>query len=63
MSLKQMVWKFIADEQAADLVEYSLLLVLIALAAMTALTALGTTITGIFTKTSERITSASNTVT
>ena len=54
--------QFIKDEFGQDLIEYSLMLVLIAAVALIALTALGQSIAGIFTKTSERITSAANTV-
>lgn len=57
-----MIRQFITDESGQDLVEYSLMLVLIAAAALIALTALGQSIAGVFTKTSERITSAANTV-
>jgi Flp pilus assembly pilin Flp len=57
-----MINQFIKDESGQDLIEYSLMLVLIAAAALIVLTTLGQSIAGIFTKTSERITSAANTV-
>lgn len=57
-----MIRQFITDESGQDMVEYSLMLVLIAAVALIVLTTLGQSIAGIFTKTSERITSAANTV-
>lgn len=53
---------FINDEQGQDLVEYSLLLVLIAAAAMFALTAIGQSVTQLFSKLNGTITDASSRV-
>lgn len=49
---------FIADEQGQDIVEYSLLLVLIGAASLFILTAMGTSISQIFQKINERLASA-----
>lgn len=49
---------FIKDEQGQDIVEYSLLLVLIGAAALFVLTAMGTSISGIFSKINDRLSSA-----
>ena len=53
---------FINDEQGQDMVEYTLLLVLIAAASMIALTSLGQSITGVFSKLNQKITDAGNSV-
>jgi Flp pilus assembly pilin Flp len=53
-----MIRNFINDEQGQDIVEYSLLLVLIGAAALFVLTAMGTSITGIFSKINDRLSSA-----
>ena len=53
-----MIRNFISDEQGQDIVEYSLLLVLIGAAALFVLTAMGTSITGIFSKINDRLSSA-----
>ena len=45
-----MIKQFIKDESGQDIVEYSLLLVLIGAAAILILTGMGTSITNIFTK-------------
>ncbi|MBK6798798.1 MAG: Flp family type IVb pilin [Acidobacteria bacterium] len=55
---KDMIRNFINDEQGQDIVEYSLLLVLIGAAALFVLTAMGTSITGIFSKINDRLSSA-----
>ena len=57
-----MIRQFITDEGGQDIVEYALLLTLISAAAITVLTYLGQSISGILTKTSERITNAANSV-
>lgn len=49
---------FLMDEQGQDIVEYSLLLVLIGAAALFVLTAMGQSITAIFSKINERLSSA-----
>ncbi len=53
-----MIQEFIKDEQGQDIVEYSLLLVLIGAAALFVLTAMGTSITQIFSKINVRLSSA-----
>ncbi len=57
-----MIKEFIKDEQGQDIVEYSLLLVLIGAAALFVLTAMGTSITSIFSKINERLTSANQSI-
>ena len=47
--MKKYVMNFIREEEGAGLVEYALLVGLIALVALLAVTALGTKITGVFT--------------
>lgn len=49
---------FLMDEQGQDIVEYSLLLVLIGAAALFVLTAMGQSITQIFSKINERLSTA-----
>lgn len=53
---------FIKDEQGQDIVEYSLLLVLIGAAAVFVLTAMGASISQIFSKINERLTSANSAI-
>ncbi|MFN0085996.1 MAG: Flp family type IVb pilin [Blastocatellia bacterium] len=53
-----MIKEFFNDEQGQDIVEYSLLLVLIGAAALFVLTAMGTSITQIFSKINTRLSSA-----
>ena len=53
-----MIKKFLIDENGQDIVEYSLLLVLIGAAALFVLTAMGTSIGEIFSKINTRLTSA-----
>jgi pilus assembly protein Flp/PilA len=47
--------QFVRDDQGADLIEYALLVGLIALAAVTTLTAVSTSITGLFTRISDQL--------
>lgn len=47
--------RFVDDEQGADLIEYALLAGLISLAAVATLTTVGTSITGLFTKISTKL--------
>ena len=54
--------RFVKDEQGQDIVEYSLLLVLIGAAAVFVLTAMGTSISQIFSKINQRLTSANNAI-
>ncbi|MFN0087934.1 MAG: Flp family type IVb pilin [Blastocatellia bacterium] len=53
-----MIKEFLKDEQGQDIVEYSLLLVLIGAAALFVLTAMGTSITQIFSKINTRLSGA-----
>lgn len=53
-----MISQFLKDEQGQDIVEYSLLLVLIGAAAIFVLTAMSTSISSIFQKISNRLNSA-----
>jgi len=53
-----MIQEFLKDEQGQDIVEYSLLLVLIGAAALFVLTAMGTSITAIFSKINVRLSGA-----
>jgi pilus assembly protein Flp/PilA len=53
-----MIKNFIKDEQGQDIVEYSLLLVLIGAAAIFVLTTMGTSISSIFSKINTRLSSA-----
>lgn len=53
---------FIRDEQGQDIVEYSLLLVLIGAAAVFLLTAMGQSISAIFSKINERLTVANDSI-
>ena len=57
-----MISRFLRDEGGQDIVEYSLLLVLIGAAALFVLTAMGTSITAIFSKINDRLSSANNAV-
>jgi pilus assembly protein Flp/PilA len=57
-----MIKEFIKDEQGQDIVEYSLLLVLIGAAALFVLTAMGSSITSIFSKINLRLTTANNSI-
>jgi Flp pilus assembly pilin Flp len=53
-----MIRRFIKDEQGQDIVEYSLLLVLIGATALFVLTAMGTSIGQIFSKINTRLATA-----
>ena len=57
-----MIRQFIKDEQGQDIVEYSLLLVLIGAAAIFVLTAMGASISQIFSKINTRLTSANDAI-
>ena len=46
---------FVEDDRGADLIEYALLAGLISLAAVGTLTIMGTSITGLFTKISDKL--------
>jgi Flp pilus assembly pilin Flp len=53
---------FITDENGQDIVEYSLLLVLIGAAAIFVLTTMGTSIGSIFSKINTRLSSANDSI-
>ncbi|MCI0391554.1 MAG: Flp family type IVb pilin [Acidobacteria bacterium] len=57
-----MIRRFIKDEQGQDVVEYSLLLVLIGATALFVLTAMGRSISEIFAKINNRLSSANTTL-
>jgi len=57
-----MIKAFLKDEQGQDIVEYSLLLVLIGAAAVFVLTAMGQSISSIFSKINDRLTTANNVI-
>ncbi|HKQ75799.1 MAG TPA: Flp family type IVb pilin [Blastocatellia bacterium] len=57
-----MIRRFIKDEQGQDIVEYSLLLVLIGATALFVLTAIGQSISSIFAKINNRLSSANTTL-
>ena len=50
--------RFAQDESGATAIEYGLIAALIAVAIITAVTSVGTNLTGIFTKVSEKLTAA-----
>lgn len=58
-----MCYEFIRDEQGQDIVEYSLLLVLIAAAAIFLLTSMGASISQIFSKINARLSTANDAIT
>ncbi len=60
--VKESLKNFISDQNGQDIVEYSLLLVLIGAAALFVLTAMGTSITQIFSKINTRLDSANNSI-
>jgi pilus assembly protein Flp/PilA len=57
-----MIKQFLKDEQGQDIVEYSLLLVLIGAAAVFVLTTMGQSISSIFSKINVRLTTANNSI-
>ncbi len=57
-----MIKEFLKDEQGQDIVEYSLLLVLIGAAAVFVLTTMGQSITAIFSKINSRLTTANSSI-
>jgi pilus assembly protein Flp/PilA len=57
-----MIKEFVKDEQGQDIVEYSLLLVLIGAAAVFVLTTMGQSISQIFSKINVKLTSANNSI-
>lgn len=57
-----MIREFVKDEQGQDIVEYSLLLVLIGAAAIFVLTTMGQSISSIFNKINTKLTTANNSI-
>lgn len=57
-----MIKEFLKDEEGQDIVEYSLLLVLIGAAAIFVLTSMGTSISAIFSKINTRLQSANDSI-
>lgn len=62
INLKHILNAFLSDEQGQDVVEYSLLLVLIGAVAMLYLTGSGIQVASIFSKISLRVEQANNTI-
>jgi len=60
--IKSFVNDFVKDEQGQDIVEYSLLLVLIGAAAVFVLTTMGQSISSIFSKINDKLTTANNSI-
>ena len=60
--IRNFVKGFVRDEQGQDIVEYSLLLVLIGAAAIFVLTTMGQSISSIFNKINDRLTTANNSI-
>lgn len=60
--IRNFVKDFVSDEQGQDIVEYSLLLVLIGAAAIFVLTTMGQSISSIFNKINDRLTTANNSI-
>ncbi len=58
-----MIKQFLKDERGQDVVEYSLLLVLIGAAAVFILTAMGQSISSIFSKINQKLSQADQSVT
>ena len=61
-SMKSFVRSFVRDKQGQDIVEYSLLLVLIGAASVFVLTTMGTSITSIFSKIGSRLETANQAI-
>ncbi|MBS1809620.1 MAG: Flp family type IVb pilin [Acidobacteria bacterium] len=57
-----MIKQFLKDESGQDIVEYSLLLVLIGAVAVLILTGMGTSINGIFTKIANSLNTANSAI-
>lgn len=58
-----LIKQFLHDEEGQDIVEYSLLLVLIAAAAVFILTSIGASISAIFSKINTRLSTANEAIT
>jgi Flp pilus assembly pilin Flp len=57
--MRQMIQRFLKDEEGQDLVEYALLLVFLALAAITILPTLGSSVNKVFSQSNSALTSGS----
>ena len=62
VSIRSAVRSFVRDEQGQDIVEYSLLLVLIGAASVFVLTTMGTSITSNFSKIGSRLENANQAI-
>lgn len=60
--MKNFIANFVKDEQGQDIVEYSLLLVLIAASALFVLTTMGQSISAIFSKVNTKLASANESI-
>lgn len=60
--IRDFMSKFVKDEEGQDIVEYSLLLVLIGAAAVFVLTTMGTSISQIFSKINTKLSSANDSI-
>ncbi len=60
--IRNFMSEFVKDEQGQDIVEYSLLLVLIGAAAVFVLTTMGTSISQIFSKINTKLSSANDSI-
>ncbi|MFZ4792951.1 MAG: Flp family type IVb pilin [Blastocatellia bacterium] len=60
--MNKILQNFINEEEGQDIVEYSLLLVLIGAAAIFVLTTMGTSISSIFSKINQRLSSANDSI-
>ena len=60
--MNKILQNFISEEEGQDIVEYSLLLVLIGAAAIFVLTTMGTSISSIFSKINQRLSSANDSI-
>ena len=60
--MNKILQNFINEEAGQDIVEYSLLLVLIGAAAIFVLTTMGTSISSIFSKINQRLSSANDSI-
>lgn len=57
-----MIKGFLRDESGQDVVEYSLLLVMVGVAALLIISAMGVSISGIFSKISDKLNAANNAI-
>ncbi len=62
-SIKSLVSNFISDDRGQDMVEYSLVMVLIGTVALIFVTGLGMSVTGIFSTVSQKLEAVSSAIT